>query len=127
MTGTGLAVTPLYTEPRVAVIAAAHRLAGKEAVRVADLAADHLLQDPDAVPEWRDVAEELRAGSAGRRRRFDSVEEKLELVAAGAGFAVIPVSTASFYTRPDVAVIPRRGPRPEPRRRGLARPGATAP
>lgn len=103
---TGLAVTPLYTEPRVAVIAAAHRLAGKEAVRVADLAADHLLQDPDAVPEWRDVAEELRDGTGRPAPAVHSVEEKLELVAGGAGFAVIPVSTASFYTRPDVAVIP---------------------
>lgn len=34
------------------------------------------------------------------------VEEKLELVAAGAGICVLPLSTAGFYTRPDV--IPLR-------------------
>ena len=36
---------------------------------------------------------------------IDSVEEKLERVAAGEGIAVVPASTAGFYTRPDVAVI----------------------
>jgi DNA-binding transcriptional LysR family regulator len=34
----GLRVTPLYTEPRVAVLPAGHRLAGKEEVTEADLA-----------------------------------------------------------------------------------------
>jgi DNA-binding transcriptional LysR family regulator len=33
----GLEIGPLFTEPRVVVVASAHRLAGKEAVRVADL------------------------------------------------------------------------------------------
>ena len=103
---TGLEVTPLYTEPRVVVLAAAHRLAGKETVRVADLAADHLLQDPDAVPEWRDVAVELRTGERRQVPSILSVEEKLELVAGGEGIALIPVSTAKFYTRADIAVVP---------------------
>ncbi|SDG84075.1 LysR substrate binding domain-containing protein [Lentzea fradiae] len=38
--------------------------------------------------------------------RVNSVEEKLELVAAGAGICVIPLSTAAFYTRQDVIGIP---------------------
>jgi DNA-binding transcriptional LysR family regulator len=103
---TGLEVSPLYTEPRVVVVAAAHPLAGKETVRIADLAADHLLQDPDAVPEWRDVAVELRTGERRRVPAILSVEEKLELVAGGEGIALIPVSTAKFYTRDDIAVVP---------------------
>ena len=103
---TGLAVSPLYTEPRVAVVSSAHRLAGKETVLIADLAADHLLQDPDAVPEWRDVAVELRTGERRPITETHSVEEKLELVAGEQGIAVIPASTADFYTRSDVEVIP---------------------
>ncbi|UOZ03489.1 LysR family transcriptional regulator [Amycolatopsis sp. WQ 127309] len=103
---TGLAVVPLYAEPRVAVVASGHRLAGKDSVRVADLAEDHLLQDPDAVPEWRDVALELRAGTHRAVPVIHSVEEKLELVAGGEGIAVIPASTADFYTRPGVEVLP---------------------
>ncbi|MBK3579422.1 LysR family transcriptional regulator [Streptomyces sp. MBT65] len=102
----GLEVRPLYTEPRLVMVASSHRLAGKETVRVADLAADHLLQDPDAVPEWRDIAVELRTGERRPVPAIHSVEEKLELVAGGQGIAVIPASTANFYTRADIKAIP---------------------
>ncbi|WP_405993473.1 LysR family transcriptional regulator [Streptomyces sp. NBC_00986] len=101
----GLEIRPLYTEPRLVMVASSHPLAGKESVRVADLAADHLLQDPDAVPEWRDIAVELRTGERRPVAAIHSVEEKLELVAGGQGIAVIPESTANFYTRPDVEAI----------------------
>ncbi|MFI5781962.1 LysR family transcriptional regulator [Nocardia sp. NPDC051570] len=102
----GLQTRPLFTEARVAVVPADHPLAGKESVPIADLAADHLLQDPDAVPEWRDIAAELRAGDRRPVREIASVEEKLELVAGGEGFAIVPASTAGFYTRAGVAMIP---------------------
>ena len=102
----GLEVEPLFTEPRVVVVPADHRLAGKDAVAVADLAAEHLLQDPDAVPEWRDIALELRGGQRrGQAPPFRSVEEKLEHVAAGRGIVVLPLSTAMFYTRPGVSYV----------------------
>jgi DNA-binding transcriptional LysR family regulator len=35
-----------------------------------------------------------------------SVEEKLEHVAAGRGFSVLPESTATYYQRPDVVWTP---------------------
>jgi DNA-binding transcriptional LysR family regulator len=99
----GLRIQALLAEPRVAVLPAGHRLAGKRTITIADLADEHLLQDPDAVPEWRDIATEVRA----RRRRgtpvFRTVEEKLEHVAAGQGIVLLPLSTAAFYTRPGIA------------------------
>ena len=99
----GLQVRALLAEPRVAVLPAGHRLAGKDTIAIADLADEHLLQDPGAVPEWRDIATEMRT----RRRRsapvFRTVEEKLEHVAAGHGIVLLPLSTAVFYTRPGVA------------------------
>ncbi|MEV4312607.1 LysR substrate-binding domain-containing protein [Actinocrispum sp. NPDC049592] len=98
----GLQVRPLLTEPRVVVLPAGHRLAGKDTVRIADLAAEHLLQDPDAVPEWRDIAVELRDGSREPVPYIANVEEKLERVAAGHGVVILPLSTATFYTRPDI-------------------------
>ncbi|GAA1513063.1 LysR family transcriptional regulator [Kribbella lupini] len=102
----GLTVRPLFDEPRVAMLPADHRLAGKPVIRIADLADDHLLQDPDAVPEWRDVAVELREGRGRPAPHYRSIEEKLEHVAAGHGISVIPLSTATFYTRPDVVAVP---------------------
>ena len=87
----------------MAGLPAGHRLAGKDTISIADLTDEHLLQDPAAVPEWRDIAAEMRT----RRRRsapvFRTVEEKLEHVAAGHGIIVLPLSTAVFYTRPGVA------------------------
>src|ERR1700728_2801052 len=99
----GLQVQALLAEPRVAVFPAGHRLAGKEAISIADLADEHLLQDPDAVPEWRDIATEIRTRSRHCEPAFRTVEEKLEHVAAGHGIVVLPLSTAVFYTRPGVA------------------------
>jgi DNA-binding transcriptional LysR family regulator len=95
----GLTLRPLLAEPRVVVLPADHRLAGKDGVALADLAGDRLLQDPAAVPEWPPPAgrPDGRALPA-----MYSVEEKLEHVAAGHGVVVLPLSTATFYTRPDV-------------------------
>jgi DNA-binding transcriptional LysR family regulator len=104
----GLAVRPLFTEPRVVLLPAEHRLAGKESVALADLADEHLLQDPNAVPEWRDIATELRTGPREPEPLVRTVEEKLEHVAAGRGVVLLPLSTATFYTRPDVVSVPVR-------------------
>jgi DNA-binding transcriptional LysR family regulator len=103
---TGLQSQLLFSEPRVAILPSAHRLAGKKMVSIEDLADEHLLQQPDAVPEWRDIATELRDG---RRPAFVDarcVEEKMERVAAGRGFSVLPESTAMYYQRADVARVP---------------------
>jgi DNA-binding transcriptional LysR family regulator len=99
----GLKVLPLFSEPRVAVLPIDHRLASKESLTISDLAEEHLLQDPDAVPEWRDIAQEMQARRARRPPpAMRTVEEKLEHVAAGHGIVVLPESTATFYRRPDV-------------------------
>lgn len=102
----GLQVRPLFREPRVVMLPAGHRLADRRSVVVGDLASEHLLQDPDAVPEWRDVAIELRSGHRSKTVETYQVEEKLELVASGAGVCVLPLSTAQFYIRPDVIPLP---------------------
>jgi DNA-binding transcriptional LysR family regulator len=99
----GLEIRPLLAEPRVAALPAGHRLAGKDTITIADLADSHLLQDPDAVPEWRDIAAEMRTRQRGSVPVFRTVEEKLEHVAAGHSIVVLPLSTAVFYTRPGVA------------------------
>ncbi|MFE1962214.1 LysR family transcriptional regulator [Streptomyces sp. NPDC059479] len=102
----GLGTVPLLTEQRVVVLPGNHRLAGKESVGIADLVNEHLLQNPDAVPEWRDMV----AARGGRERRsqplIHTTEEKLEHVAARRGVVVLPLSAAMFYTRPDIGYVP---------------------
>jgi DNA-binding transcriptional LysR family regulator len=102
----GLTVRPLFDEPRVAMLPADHRLAGKPVVDITDLADEHLLQDPDAVPEWRDIAVELRTRTAKPVPAMRSVEEKLEHVAAGHGISIVPQTVATFYQRHDVVTVP---------------------
>jgi DNA-binding transcriptional LysR family regulator len=103
----GLGIEPLLAEPRVVSLPVSHRLAGKESVSVTDLAGEHLLQDPEVVPEWRDIATELRGpGPRPAVPQLRTVEEKLEHVATGNGVVVLPASTAAFYTRPDVTCVP---------------------
>jgi DNA-binding transcriptional LysR family regulator len=99
----GLGTAPLLEEPRVVALPAADPLAKKRSVRLADLSSRRLLQDPATVPEWYAIAtpEHRRPGQMAH-----TVEEKLELVAAKAGFVILPRSTTAFYRRPDVRVLP---------------------
>ena len=101
----GLTIQQLHTEARVAALPADHRLAGKGTISIADFADEHLLQDPNAVPEWRDVATELRTRTRRPAPFFHSVEEKLEHVAAGHGVCVLPLSVAMFYSRVDITHV----------------------
>jgi DNA-binding transcriptional LysR family regulator len=103
----GLRVVPLFAEPRVAVLPLGHPLLERESLTIADLASLDLLQDPDAVPEWRDAVARTRPDALSIDRAglpvVRTVEEKLEYVAVGSGIVILPVSTARFYSRPDVA------------------------
>jgi DNA-binding transcriptional LysR family regulator len=94
----GLTIRPLLSEPRVAVLPADHRLAGKDVIEMADLSDERLLQDPALVPEWPGLFERTEPLPT-------LVEEKLERVAVRRGVVVFPRSTAAFYTRPDIAYV----------------------
>jgi DNA-binding transcriptional LysR family regulator len=109
----GLAILPVVSEPRVAMLSVDHRLAHADHVTLDDLAGIPLLQDPSAVPELRGS----RAAEAARPQA--TVEEKLERVAIEQGLVVLPQSTARYYTRPDV--IARAIPGLAPTEVGLAR------
>lgn len=97
--GPGLALTPLFTEPRMAALPAGHPLAARPALTTADLARQteilHLCANPDPNPGGP------RPVSAVR-----TVEEKLEYVAAGRGICYLPLSATDLYRRPDVVYLP---------------------
>ena len=75
---------------------------------MADLADEHLLQDPDDVPAWRDLATEVADGT-----RFPvpemSLRQAVESVAADAGIVVLPMSVARIHHRKDVVAVPVTG------------------
>ncbi|OXM67091.1 MULTISPECIES: LysR family transcriptional regulator [Amycolatopsis] len=79
---TGLRTLRVGSEPKVVCLPAAHPLAKRRRVRYADLEGEHVID--------------------GQDRRVSTIEEKLELVAAGRGVAMIPRSVARYYSRPDV-------------------------
>jgi DNA-binding transcriptional LysR family regulator len=96
---TGLRVAPLYIEPRVAVLPASHRLAGKEELTEADLAGEPLLWHADTPQPTR--RPHPNAGYLVR-----GVDETLEHVAAGRGISFLARSATVFYTHPDVIYVP---------------------
>jgi DNA-binding transcriptional LysR family regulator len=103
----GLSVERLFTEPLVAMLPADHSLAGKEAVSAADLVGERLLQDPENTQERRESGLGPLEGQPGQALpAARTAEEKLELIAAGHGIVVVPLSTAAFYARPDVTYVP---------------------
>lgn len=56
--------------------------------------AGSLRQDPDAVPEWRDLPGRTGGEGPGRGPRSPVSGEKLENVATSGGFLVLPLSSA---------------------------------
>ncbi|MCP2032520.1 DNA-binding transcriptional LysR family regulator [Okibacterium sp. HSC-33S16] len=103
---TDLSLIPLYSEVPVVVLPKDHELSLLAEVAVADLADEHLLQDPDEVPEWRNVAIEVRDGTRRAVPDLRSVEDAVELVAAGVGIVIVPQSVARLYSRKDVIARP---------------------
>ena len=100
-----LHVIPLYAEVPVVVVPKGHFVEAAEEVSVADLADEHLLQDPDEVPEWRDVSTSLREGTHVDVPPL-TLREAVETVAAGVGMVIVPMSVARLHQRKDVAQRP---------------------
>ncbi|MFI5086387.1 MAG: LysR family substrate-binding domain-containing protein [Actinomycetales bacterium] len=106
---TGLHVIPLYTEIPVVVAPRDHEIAVFEEVPVAELSAEYLLQDPDTVPEWRDISDQLREGTRAPLPPMASVEEALDLVEAGLGILILPMSVARHFNRKELRYRPVTG------------------
>ncbi|MFI6249451.1 LysR family transcriptional regulator [Streptomyces sp. NPDC051016] len=96
----GLRVTPLYTEPRVAVLPAGHRLAGRERIAQADLAGEPLVWHADA------GTQPTRRPHPNAGYLVRGVDETLEHVAAGRGISFLARSATVFYSHPEVSYVP---------------------
>ena len=102
----GLSMIGLYAEVAVVVVPKDHELTLLDSVAVVDLVDEHLLQDPDSVPEWRDAAITLRTTPRRPLPAIGSTAEAIALVAAGAGIVIVPQSVARMNHRKDVTYRP---------------------
>src|SRR3954454_24046420 len=104
----GLHLIPLYDEQPVVVVGREHPVAAYDVIDVADLSEEHLLQDPDDVPAWREVATEVADGS-----RFPvpvmALGQAVDGAAADAGILIVPMSLARLHSRRDVVHVPVTG------------------
>lgn len=107
-----LDVTPLISEPRVAVLPDHHRLARRESISAADLAGETFVAQPDVTPQaWRDfwmLVDELGQRPAVSAYVGDNIEEWLHLIGRGEGVDTCPAIIARYFARPDVAFVPIR-------------------
>lgn len=108
---TDLHVEALASEPRVAAVAAAHRLAASTSITFAALERESFITNPavaeagNAPPRWLD--EQRRHGLPGRvAAQTTGLMEILTLVAAGRGVCLVPASVARQYPRDDVRYVP---------------------
>ncbi|WP_152204650.1 LysR family substrate-binding domain-containing protein, partial [Georgenia thermotolerans] len=104
----GLHLIPLYREAPVVVAAKEHPVAAFDEVDVADLADEHLLQDPAAVPEWAALATEVREGTRVPVPAM-TAKQAIEVAASGAGVVILPLSVARLHHRKDVVHRPVHG------------------
>ncbi|WP_051732168.1 LysR family transcriptional regulator [Kitasatospora phosalacinea] len=119
--GRGLDSETLVVEPRLAVLPAAHPLAGRRRLRPGDLRGE-------PVPRWKGALPSATAYYTGRdgaeadgdqagRAPADTpegplvagVEQLLEVVALGQGVAFLARSTTRLHQRPDIAYRPVDG------------------
>jgi DNA-binding transcriptional LysR family regulator len=101
---TGLHLIPLYDEQPVVVVSTGHPVAAYDEIDVGELADEHLLQDPDDVPAWREVATEVADGSRHPVPEM-ALRQAVESVAADAGILVLPMSLARLHHRRDVTHV----------------------
>jgi LysR family transcriptional regulator, benzoate and cis,cis-muconate-responsive activator of ben and cat genes len=105
-----LITTPLLTEPRVAVLSASHRLAGRESVTPGDLRGETFITHPDSVPQrWRDfwvLVDEIGERPKVSPRTTDTLDEWLHLIGRGIGIDTCPALISRYYSWPEVSFVP---------------------
>ena len=104
----------LYEEIPVLIMPSDHVLTVLDEVSFEDLAEEFLLHDPADYPAWAEASSTWRAENPRFLPEFTGDREALELVAAGIGLYIAPMSVARFYHRKDLTYRPMRGLEPYP-------------
>ncbi|MEU3609365.1 LysR family transcriptional regulator [Streptomyces sp. NPDC035033] len=104
----GLVATPLFTEPCVVGVSAAHPMSCRDSVRVSELLDEPLAIGRTDDSVWRDFW--TLAGYRGGRRARNLVEthsqsEEVEVVAAGMACSITPAAARRYSPHPGVRFI----------------------
>ncbi|MGW1741265.1 LysR family transcriptional regulator [Nocardia sp. NPDC001965] len=105
-------VRELFAEARWVALAAAHPLADREVIALAELLDEPFVAAPAETGAWRDYW--LAAGERGGRiprigAVTDQPDDWLNAIANGYGVALAPESAARFYARPGITYRPVTG------------------
>ncbi|SEO51317.1 LysR family transcriptional regulator [Amycolatopsis saalfeldensis] len=105
----GLSVTVLYEEPRVLLVPADHRLAGKESITLDDLAGEPLVRYADAAYDafWR-IDPRPDGSPAPDGPLVETTQDKLEAVAGGRALALAPAAGGNV-ARGDLTAVTVEG------------------
>ncbi|WP_189930617.1 LysR family transcriptional regulator [Streptomyces sulfonofaciens] len=108
-----LRVTVLHDEQKLLLVARGHRLAGRGSVTLDDIEGEPIPRFPD--PEW-DAYWRIDPRPGGRPAPdgppVDTIEDKLEHIAAGQAVAIVPAALHAVGIRPDLTTVPLHGVEP---------------
>lgn len=96
----------LYEELPVVILPTDHVLTVLDEVPVAELAEEFLLQPASDIPAYEEVSRSWRESSGRIVPEGLNDQETIDLVAAGVGLYIVPMSIARFYHRKDLTYRP---------------------
>lgn len=99
----------LYEELPVVILPVDHVLTVLDEVPVEELAEEFLLQPASDIPAYEEVSRTWRESAGRIVPEGLSDKETIELVAAGVGLYIVPMSIARFYHRKDLTYRPVAG------------------
>jgi DNA-binding transcriptional LysR family regulator len=105
-----LEVTPLFSEPRIVVVPAGHRLARRKRLSPADLDGEVFVKQPPPVPDyWCDfwmLVDEIGHRPPVSPHMGANVEEWLHQIGRGEGIDTAPAVISRYFSWPEVAFVP---------------------
>jgi DNA-binding transcriptional LysR family regulator len=102
----------LYAEQQVVVLPRDHELTLLDEVPVAELVDEVLLQEPATLPERHRLRSPEAVAADAPLPPMRHARDAVELVAAGLGLVVVPMSLARLHHRKDVVAVPVADPGP---------------
>lgn len=99
----------LYEEHMVVILPIDHVLTLFDEVPLEELAGEFMLQEPESIPEWATVSHATRAESSRPLPQMRDTADAVELVAAGLGLLIVPMSIARHHHRKDLTYRPVQG------------------